>query len=781
VAFADLLQLEGAVGYCWLVDVSFDDFATVTYRWSTSSYTDGSGNHYDGRIRTIGNINRSFGMDGFPATASTEMEIDNADFAVDWLVEDDTWTTYVPSARFRLFLALWDPAGVAVDAPNPTLTTQQMGEFVCMDFPRHDNATVKVSLADDSLGRIADLALAPSVNDWLDDADTNATNCPLVGSNPQQVGNWDAPIQLAFGNAQVRCNPVVGGYRSRPNGGGVFPIIVCATTDTDAGGDVPIGLVAQFKEVLTSGALAGSTLGIPATFWDDEAGATKTIWTQQRTDPISKDGKTWRIIWLEFNAENYVTWAKFAIPAMEGSALQDIMSIPQLVDTTLANTTGWQALGGASFPAYAWLAIECFWFSGYPLSARTSEAWYQTGPDVVRDLISYYSQGASSSDIDTTSFDTVKAALGNYFVGGTISSEAGLSAARGGIGTLERSSRSYGMNKLRQVLAEILGSIDADLSISWLGKYQLTALTNSFAEMTATLIDIPETRIADVERRTPSLGERYSPYNRLFVVAPNGETLGPFDHPTELAAWGRIFPRTVTAKWVVTSNMEGYWSYVWQRRLVEAKHRSLLKFAADIAALQLDLASYFTINWTRWQGGSTPYAAACFRVEGISLDPMSLNLEVEAVWMKDLLSEQPYLLDDETLVTVLSGSGGRTLAVTNGDQTMTFSSGNLVSDGVVAGDILLVHDAAAAPDDFSNDRATRITSVTDASHMEVAASDWTSRPGIVDWKILHGARTYPTAVTDAANYPSGGLMYGKTSTDADLFSDSTTANHLKGG
>ena len=760
-----------------MLDVSSDNFATVSYRWATGSFVDGSSNRYEARLNEVGKISRGFGADHIPVAGTVNLVLDNTDFAADWLCDRATFLTTTVKSRFRLSLGLYDPR--AAYTSHPAITSQVVGTFVCLDFPERDSKVVRLSLADDTLGRMADLALTPSINDWIADGDSTSANCPFFNSSEiSKVGNWDAPTQLAFGSATIRLERQHEGVTLLGGAADSYgAIIVCATTDTDASGDTARSLSVEYRNDLFGFPdLAGKTLEIPATFVD-KGGTTRTIWSIQRTASISKDSKTWRLQWIKCSLTQYRAWfdVSFSNIYMPSPTSPLVMLYP-----------AYRVGGGqrASQLADNWAAFAAVHYNGYPLSSRRSEIFQQEGVDVIYDLISHYSAGASSSDIDATSFDEVK--FGNLaYVSGIIQPSVAAKQVGQGLAGISTVGTLYGVNKLREAITEICASIDADLFISWTGLFKMASLKVSFTDYTTTPAEISETRMANVREGTPSLGERWAPYNRIYVVLPTGEQIGPFDHPTTAAAsggWGKIFPKVISAKWRVD---ETGWdlaqTFAWQRRLVESTHRPVLRFVTDLSVLTFDLGSYALVSWTRNQGGATPYSAAIFRFESFQIDPKTMAVMVEMVWMHDLQSEKPYLLDSELLIERAAGSGARTLAVTATSAQVTFSSGSLIADGVAAGDILRTYYNPTNEDDFAVARATRIVSVDSATTCTVVWSGWSTTSGITGWKILRGATTYHTAVSDPTNYPSGGAMYGKGCGTGDTFSDASAANLLKDG
>ncbi len=326
MAFNDLLPLDG-VGHTWLLDVSFDDFASVAYRWSTVSVLV-SGNQYEARISKLGKLSRGFGTDGVPRAGTVSLLLENTDFGADWLVSGilgtDDSTENAMKAHYRLKLALYqrsDPAG--------TLVTKTMGTFKCQDYPRRDLEVVTLQLIDDIDGLFRDLLVAPTIREWRDDAGSTATECPIHASlGPIPAVDWDVPVQLAFGTQYLKCFPAASQYASISQGS-VIAIPVCATRAT---ADVTTDDVRALRGVYADDVVmgngdtpwplwAGVNIGIPKTYTYD--GESYTIWEPKRTQVLTKNGDTWQLIWVRFVPANYRAWFAIAHPFEVGGAQPD--------------------------------------------------------------------------------------------------------------------------------------------------------------------------------------------------------------------------------------------------------------------------------------------------------------------------------------------------------------------------------------------------------------------------------------------------------------------------
>lgn len=776
MAFNDLLASQ-APGMCWLLDV-VNGAGTVLYRYGSGSVVTG-GNRYDGRLLEVGAIVRGFANNGMPAPGTVDLVLDNADNGVDWLVDRATVASAVFSCRFRLYLGLWDAS--ASYAAHPTLTTRQCGEYVCLDFPQRDSdGRVRLTLADDSMGRLADLAQAPTLNDWSNDIGTSPTNNP-VGSFlvPQKLGNWDAPIQLAFGSKGIKLQNAVleryGLFSSTPwnNWQLIYPICVTTETGTPTLGDV---VTRVYLDIVDLGvdfgmvpALRGrKALLIPSTGPNGPEGS--TIWSLHRSHTLFKSGKNWQVLWLKFNTYVFEQWLwkevrpNAVLGAISGSDDPVMQGVYRLLLGALQDR----------------LVIE-----GYPWSARTVDFRAQQHPvDIVRDLISYYSL-ASASDIDSTSFARAKDAQINLNAGGVVQSTK---SVVGGVGVGEARVPEWNGGHLRTVLGEICASSDMELFSTWLGKFALSVDSNDFAAQTDTLPELDEERILSVTEVIPSQGQRHAPYNRLWVDMPEGEPLGPFDNEAAITAWGnRILARRIKASWTVPTVLGSF--NPWTSRLVESSVRSTFRVATGLDGLRFELGDLLTFSWTRG-GTSGPYAGAIARVDAIDFDYASGRTVLTLLWKGDLRDEQPFLLDDEDLLEVASNTspGTRTATVQDGDDEVVFSSGDFSVDGVLPGDFLVLLDATLGATDFRRFRALKVLQRLASDRLQVADSDGSgydfgaaSPVAVTNWVIRRGFETYPDSATDPTNYPSDGDMYGKVSDDAGEYTGSVPANQLQNG
>lgn len=771
MAFNDLLTGEG-VGAAWLLEV-VNAAGTVLYRWATGSVVYG-GNAFEGRICDLGTLERSFSTDNLPGASSLELVLDNTDSGVDFMVDRSTTATVVFQYRFRLYLALWD-ATVNYDG-HPTLTRRQMGEYMPLNFPRRGwNNKLSVSLVDNTLGPVSDLAVAPSLNDWgLAQASSAFTVCPVgFDFGPTKLGNWDAPLPLAFGSNAVK--PIIPcvdwwgtdvahyGSAHSPPAKALYttPLVLCVTTAplTQNIVSLTMGLSERAQKVLKTKRLilpqTGSTYTTPGG-WNNVV----TLWQPYQSFGISKSGKTWYVLFILLNRDYVNSWTRNYLNTGTIQSAPDRASIVEETRLTSAFTD--------------------FEVNGYPLSAQTVDYRVQQHPvDVVRDLISFYSQ-SSASDIDTTSFQRAKNANYNVDCSGMVSSVKADKA----IGVGERLS-PFNANLLRKTLGEICSSADMDLFVGWDGKYRLSVQTNGFAEQTDTLPALPEERASSVEETIPSQGERWAPFNRVYVDLGDGkDQLGPYDNTVTLASWGRPLTRIISAKWV-SVYAQGKNLSPWNTRLLESAVRPVLRVEGGLDLLQFELGDFLTFSWTRGYGpGGTPYSNAIFKVDGCSVNTASNRCVLTLVWQDDLrdTSWLPFLLDSESIITKATGSGGRTASVTDGNVHITFSTGDVVADGVVVGDFVILQDSSLAETNFTRFRALRISAIngpkdvsTDDADLDFDAPGGTT---MTEWTIRAGYLGYPNS---GGNYPSGSAMYGKIASDIGVYDGFVPANKLLNG
>lgn len=809
MAFADVITQDG-IGWVWLIDVSLDNFATVAHRWSTFSCTVGS-DAYQGRIPKGGlsKLTRGFGTDSLMRAGTVTVSLDNTDAAADWLVDRTTVASQVLRARFKLTLLVY---------PNGDFSSYQTkvcGTFKCLDFPMRDRERVTVQLADDTMGVLEHPLTTPTIREWAEDAGSTLDNCPLFtrwGAVPYV--DWDTPLPLAFGEGKLNAWLASAAFNFEPAVAGsddeaaVFAspmlaqraIVVCVTTSPDdvSANDVQRLWGVYREDVTLRGAKwsgAESEVSIPKTFiltaeaikarqiGSSVTPGTKTIWEPKRTQVITKDGASWRIIWVRFDVEMYVQWfATATVNGVVGGSQPDGSNAP--VGLVAPQAPG--GSGGASADLRA-AAFSHFRAEGYPLSARTTPtAPRQVGVDVVRDLIVYYSKGGASA-FDETRYAAAKQASPSEVSGVVLPQRSmnprELTKWESKVGW--PGSETLASGQLRQSLIDIAQSADLDIAMTWDGKIGIHSSYFTFANLTATRVALSETRETDVIERIPSKGERWSPYSRLFVFGPDGERYGPFDNPDATVSWGATLERTLQGKWKRFPRGASdplYSDGVWEsERRVESVVRPVVRFLADREALQLDLGDLFDFAWTR--GGSAgPYTAAVFRVESITVDPETLATGIEAVWVDDITTVRPYLLDTEELTLRVRSTSGRTATVTDSNDVVEFSSGDIEADGVAAGDILVLEDATQAIDAFSRFRCLLIASVESTTEVRIQAAsldfDAPAGAAVDTWEIRRGAKTYPDSSSDPTNYPNDGLMYGKACDDLDDYSDGEPANVL---
>lgn len=782
-------------GAAIIMEASTDNFATVltvdgvVQRWSTvtGSFTVpilGSPLHaFDGRIASVGRHQRSLSADGLMAASTLSLVLDNTDGTFDWMTKPDTVTSTLLKARFRVALSLFDPS-------NPTFEGGRLlGIFTCLDFPTRDEARVYLELADDSLAA-ADIATPPTLLDWSSQSDgTDFTGVEADFGNSTGIyagidGFWGTdprrPLPLAFGGVKVPLIPTVRRWvntltRNSVTSTRVQCVICCTTLNNVVGppDSYLFQLVAQRE---------GLSLPLPPQAW----------YALNKSIEVTKSGKNWRIWFVDFDLS-----LMLAVPAIMNGLLQGQFGAPGALVSSVDLGAFWEAFwtacgGGISVDAYP-LSSHTYPVTTAPTA--TNPAFAITCADIARDLIQQYSTGALTAD--TASFADVSASSpasrGQAYVG-----EIGLlSTARGETSVVTQA------GQLRGILRGLASSGQFDISVLPDGRARAIANTATFAQyVTATgvaLTRLDEERIvADSLRvRTPSQGQRWAPYNRVYIET-GGRRRGPFDHAANITAWGKPFTRVIDASYSAVETTIGDvfgigdpqgFEVVEKQFALESRVRPVVSFRYGPEVLLLELGDSFQLSLTRG-GASFPdtYTDAIWKVEKLDYVHDTGQVEVEAVWVSDILTEVPFLLDDETLVTRASSAtynGGGVTASVLDDTVVTFSAGNLISAGVAVGDILVLKDGDLneAATEFAYNRGIRIVSVNSAVELTVAETVGAvgGTVAVATWTILRGHTTYPTAVSDPTNYPDGSRMYGKAAnvkTDG-IYSNSDTANRIR--
>lgn len=805
MAFADLVAADGS-GRVWLVEVSFDDFSTVSHRWSDRSTRIGT-DEYQARICEGGMkpLQRGIGVEHLVQAGTVDLLLDNTDAGLDWLVDRATVASQVMRARFRLSLAMWDPTVSYTLSPLAADQVKVMGTFKALDFPSRDNANVRLQLADDMMGAFNDPLAAPTIRDWKDDAGSTFANCPL--HDDYQVTpytDWDVPVQLAFGLDHINCFMAAAAqavdYQDASGPVAVNAkraIIVCATrdlSDVDPRNDIfdlrgTYGSDVKLGQEPWDG--AGTTIGIPETFTYSTDGGrtfrTARIWEAKKTQIITKAGVQWRILYVEFDPPAYTVWWQATNNStIQGGTNTSGGTNPSASGFPVAPTGRWQ------YPKFseAMLAFTHFKVLGRRLSHVTfSPAPAQAGVNVLRDLLKYYSKAGSA--VDDTSFDSVLSGNSTVVAGVVLPTRVlPLNQGRFSFRADIAVPAVLRPGTLLQAVTEICASIEVDIVMGWSGTVRCLGSWLTFTNLTAARTTLDELRDTDVVERIPSKGERWAPYNRLWVLAPNGSTHGPYVNQDAVDEWGTVIDRTVEGKWlssgnIITGEAESTAWNVMAR--LESVVRPVIHFKTDRAALLLEIGDLFEFTWTR--GGSAgPYnSATVFRIEAMAVDPENLDVTIEAVWVDDIRTIFPYLLDNEDLVVRLNPvtAGAGTLTVQDSSTAMILSVGGLVAAGVAVHDIVVLKDSTQAANVFTRYRKLRIVGITADNEFEVhPLSDLdfdAAGPTAIaqaNWRIERGARTYPNSSSDPTNYPSDGAMYGKACDDADEYSNTTDANKL---
>lgn len=786
----DAEAVKDGRGRVVLVDVSLDNFATRYARWGDKSGIYEGSTGRSNRILSLGSVRRGFGQNFVATGGGCELVLDNSDGALDGLAGRENMSS-IAKARFRVSVAIYDPT-----ASPLTFEEKVLGYFVLTDWPRQTNTTLTMQLGDDVLGPLSQPASLPTLADWQ--AVGNASTNPLFDGfgRPDTIANeGTTPVQLAFGEDWVLAMPhlLPGGTVDLDYYDKVI-VPICCTTDTVGSTAITNVRIQWLSSVQFSAWPNPRLIDLPLTVYDDVTETDVDVWRVERSPTITKNGKTFKVIYLVVRADlgclqpvnNYIT----------GIGLQltnPTYDSPQFGNETLG---GYPASSLATMRSYAnnspgrsqyaqFAAGVLAWYvKGVPLSARTqTTSPVQHSIDVITDLVEEYSN--ASIAIDATEAARVKAGNPNAACVGVIQPW----------GWFANNPASYvPPPSLRQALSEICRSAEIDMFVNWDGELSFASSVQDFtiATMGTNIVDMPETQLGDMERWIPSGTERHAPWNRIFfnggkAYAAEGLPIpyqGPFDFDPGSSGIA-ISDRLVEVSreqgwrpWRQQANSPWYW------RTIDPRARDMVRFRTGLRGLTLELGAYFTLTWTRGEGG-TVYDAAYFQVEAITYASGDDSVEVEAVWRDDLVSDRAYLLDNETLLVRSKGVLTGDVSPTDGDVICNFGGTiNLTTMGVAVGDILVLRCTTDPETDFSGNASFRITNVVSTTEVNVTPAFGTFNTNPIpnaEWYITRGATTYPTAVSDPTNYPSGGDMYGKVTDSGGLYSDSSAGNIVVNG
>jgi len=792
----DTEVVKDGIGRAIRVDVSTDKFSTVEARWgNVAGLLDGT-NMYSSRVNSLGMVRRGFGQQRVATGGTTSLVLDNADGAL------DNYATYLSMStlakvRFRIYVVLFTPGSTPGDS-------KLLGEFSLSAWPERDNAAIRMELADDVMGAVGQQAVLPTLADWeaLGDAATN----PLAdgfGRPDSLDGAGAVPVQVAFGEDWLLAMPhllPIGAVDAVYEDAMIVPI--CCTRDTGAGSDDDCTNLRISWINPGAGVNTPRLVDVPRTVWNDSTQSDLEVWRVERSPTITKDGRNFKIIYLVVRADlgvivnttnNYLTGVSSAPPG--GSNFSYDQSQFQLEAmggypwTALAEMRDYHN-NNPALPQYANIGagVLAWYVKGFPFSAMTQQSDPVQHPvDVLTDLVSYYS-ASSTITVDSTAAARVKA--GNP-------TAAAFGVVQPWTDRANNPAVFQPPPSLRQAITKIAQSSDIDVFINWSGQFSFSSDVRDFTVVTGALtaVELKEEQASDLKDRLPSNGERWAVFNRLFFTGgkaypAEGREVpyqGPYDFEagtTGISIADRIMEASLEQGWVAWRKQA---QSPWFWRQIDIQARPVLRFRYNISALRLELGMYFRMSWTRGPSITSPYITTIFQCEAITYAPGDDSVEVEAVWRGDVEEENPYLLDDESLLVrskgVLTGQ-----ALCDGSEVVEFDGTiNLSTMGVVAGDILILRDSTQAADVFTRNAAFRIAVVL--STTQISVLDSAGDPAVIpsgnvanaDWSIVRGFTTYHDAVSDPTNYPDGSLMYGKVTNEDGEFSDSNEGNLLLSG
>lgn len=766
--FAEMSQRNG-LGVLYYFRVDDAAGSTIAY-YSTTQM--GS---LDARIASLGTLTRGLSADRGFAASTLSVSLDNSDGELDWISDRVTFGTQAIGSVWNLAIRIWDPVeGIA------GYTEKTLGVFTLVDPPECSASIIRLNLADASLSALLAPAQRPCLRDWFGITDANRPFTQDEWEGKWDVGDVDIDEQF----------PLV--FGATPGAAALYlgrnAYVLCAVPGT--AGALPTTVTAVYSR---KGGPVPQTLSNPGNIGP---GGDMTVWTIRRTPDITVDGKTWHLLWLDidlsadnFGFDSVHDHGNQALlgPMYEqlGYADEDFKIVAEAYNGRRSGAT-FDATGQHKMMQPIVVAGGLFSHptndlnSGYEIHAATVAA------DLINHCIAATtvpSLAGVSSVIAARPRDTAAGIVHSGFTGGSVFLEASTT-------------------EISTALRQLCSLAQFDIFLAWDGTPTASCIASDLTSQTATLATIPETLVKEQPReRIPAAGDRNSPTNRT-MVSVDGELQGPFDVAEAIALWRRPIPRTVDGTWlprfrtvdagqnvspvlraiagvVPLKTYDNKWvadlsRFSWAR-LDNSNTiiRPTLRVVTSLNAIASDLCDYVYFTWRRGNIGG-PYIGTVWRIESMALAPSTSEVELVLVWCDDLRATDnlPYILDDETLYTRVSSGGGRTVTLTDGSTTAAFSSGNLVSDGVMVGDSLIVYDSTESASAFRRNRVLRVASITDATHLVMDKSDFSSGgPFTLSvWEIRKSAITSARAT-----------YFGKTCSSLGKFSSGTDANRILEG
>lgn len=684
---------------------------------------------HEPRIRTVTPVVYGIGTDHVPISADCEIVLDNSDEGVDWIMDRAT-AKNLKKATLRLYVGSYD-----TNDTNLRIHWKQLGEFIVKENATRDAATVRFGVSDNFYGHYSGEVQPPTIGEWANGDTGNPfyRGGSTYGFNVFQEVK-DKTIPVMFGHEYTEA--VFAGTYNKTSGG--------TTSSSDkyavwVVGAFVSGSIAEFTLGDKDGIMyknSDGTLSLPS---QSPSGAVSTLWVQITGSAFTKNGKSWKVIYIVITLETSKT----------------------VINTKTGTSTTYK-----SFEALNPQGVTA-------ITRRENKA-----AEVLRDLASYYLPTLNSAALDIDSLNRVNQMVSLTKVGGTFT----------------------GAKPLREILIQLCSSWDIDMFLTGSGKLGATGRFIDYENITNELdniVEFEEDEIWDVTERFPSFGQRWAPVNRIFLEGLKPPLtdifkfggagagfrtafLGPFDNPNSDIGIGLFEVATLSCAWrdsLTYFNTENPWN----NRAIDSMMRATLNFKTHLGAARLKPGDFFRVSWTRNKGASDPYSSDVFKLDEINISTRDGFCEIKAAYFGDEI--QPFILDDQTFLEKYNQATGGNCTVVDGSGSVTFAAGDLGAAGVVAGDHLVLKDSTEATDVFQRNRALKITAVTGATTLTVSDADLDFDAGagiaVATWSIYRSHLT--GSGVSLPNYPDGHTVYGKCSDSSSLYSDASDSHKLLDG